>query len=89
MTEIRRNQTLGEDDTSPLLDESTIPIEDDEESETRYFQPQGTVLSSVINITNTILGSGMLAMVLLIHFSLQRLQQLDCLWGLCSLVCVD
>jgi hypothetical protein len=62
MTEIRRHIT--EDDTSPLLDESTIPIEDDEESETRYFQPQGTILSSVINITNTILGSGMLAMVI-------------------------
>jgi hypothetical protein len=64
--EIRRN-VQSEEDTSPLLEDEPILIEDDEETEQRLSQPQGTILSSCINITNTILGSGMVAMVLMIN----------------------
>lgn len=53
-----------DEDTSPLLENDTsVAITgeiEDEESQVRL--PQGTILSSCINLSNTILGSGMVAM---------------------------
>lgn len=52
------------EDTSPLLDDSILSFEEEEiESIGEERDYQGTILSSVTNITNTILGSGMVAMV--------------------------
>jgi hypothetical protein len=62
-------------DISPLLPESLVNyqsghvadsqvlLEDEVGVEEERALPQGTALSSFYNITNTILGSGMLAMV--------------------------
>jgi hypothetical protein len=61
-------QDPDDQEVSPLLPSAGIVIDatDDEEDieiEERGPTPTGTIFSSSLNITNTILGSGMLAMV--------------------------
>ncbi|KAJ3260856.1 hypothetical protein HK103_007419 [Boothiomyces macroporosus] len=61
---MEERRTNDEVDTSPLLDREEHPQLEEIEDETIQTKqlPQGTILSSCINLINTILGSGMLAM---------------------------